>query len=723
MGAGDAAQRDFHAPQARRAAAGLRQVDRGRARRARVDRRFAKGASQRHAGDESLVLGRRPVLLGGEAARVDLVDRKVAVRALESDQIRAADFAHREVVGVGLGRRTGLLVEQRVDIDGRAVRIEYRAERLEDIGGRGVVGNVRACLKFELATRVLDAEPEREHAAGDIRVDGHGLQVVDAGIDRRTVAQGRGDHIDRRVRASHQACCLCGFHPADLLLVDARLVAHEGDGVGDVGTGALLGDGDVVETVERGQARTQLRGRQGNVDLDIGAAFGASDFARLAGVAGVDDHFEAGVECAALAVDDNHARAAGGHRRVDHRRVACRAGIVRVELSGQIGCEVGKGYATHIAAELDFVEQVADTQSPGLARLRRTDQGDEGRRGTAAIDGAFGHRHQADRSGKAASCDVGDKQRILRGRCGDEAGQRCSCKRRGSIDLDRERRGNVMPARSGGKVDLERRRQATHVHLQGPLGSDDRCGADVRHARYAHLHPAGRFAGDVYRRRVDRIADDLERRLVGARAERHVGTETRGQAHKHPLDALAGRGHHAAGVVGAADAHRDHPGLACQRCRERRGEAHLDQVADAHVNRRHALVARGVDAAQNLDGAGRPQFRRHRTAYLERDAAAALDDDLVADRKRGKARVHVLVDRRGQRRGDLRQGLRRAGGGRHDRRGVVALDGTIFKRDAVGLADHRQTRRIRRHCQGRQSHSASLYRRDAGRGIGRARHQ
>ena len=213
--------------------ADLREIDRGRTRRAGVDLDCAIGAPERDCGRKRRLL-RGAILLGGETAGVDVVERQVTVRALESDEIHAADLAYREIVGVRLGRRARLLIERGIDVDGRAVRIEDRTERLENLDRAGVVGKRRARLDLEHPFRIRDAQREREGSAGDVRIDRDALQVVDAGVDARAVAQGRGDHGDRRIRARHQAGGRRSLGPADLFLVDAGLLAHEGDRVVDL---------------------------------------------------------------------------------------------------------------------------------------------------------------------------------------------------------------------------------------------------------------------------------------------------------------------------------------------------------------------------------------------------------------------------------------------------------------------------------------------------------
>ena len=597
------------------------------------------------------------------------MNRQVAIGALEGDQVHAADLAYGKVVGIGLRRRAAGEVEVQIDVDRRPVRVEDAAHRLEDVNGARVEGYLGRGHDREFAAVVPYPERQRKAAAGDVRVDGDRLQVVDPGVDRRAVADRGGADIHRRIRAGHQAGRLRGLGPADQLLVHPCLVAHESDRIGHVAGVARRLDDEVVEAVELAQLGLHGGIVQGIVKPYVGIAFAAGE------VAGLD----AGVEGPALAIDDDHPRTLGDHR------VALGVCVVAIDQRGKGAGKCAQalrrsGDQERIDQFVGFtVELVGDAQSPGFTRLRRADQIDYRLRRAAAVDRGYRNRHQAGGGRQAAAGNVGDEELAAACRRGKSGKRRARCQR-GSIDLRGELGCDCLPGLAVIYSIREGKGIASNQQVQGPFGTGHRIAIEGDGRRiaidqqdidrgHAFLAVAVPAAHDIDRAgraqcRIDlapgregdaEATGDDDAGTIGDRREAaaKVRVDGRGERRSDKLGRLDG-----VGVVIRADA--DFPRLA-----DVRGAGQDDA-------RRGGRHCRSGEAAL-----GRQRRRRgDRERWAGRHGVGVHDHQAVADHARHEAGAR-RIDHGGKSGRDLGQ-----------RNGLAHLAAVGALDAAVGLLQH-----------------------------------
>ena len=662
VGAGDSAQGDGKRPGPGRARQAV-EVHRRGTRRVGGGFEESGGSTQRDRRVAGLVLDGTG-LLGLEQAGVDVVNRQIAMRSLEGDDEGIADLAHREVVGVRPGRDARREVECRIDVERCAVRVEDRAQGLEYVEGRRVAGDLAGLEQLEFPALVLDPEPQREVAAGHVRVDGDGLNVVDACVNRRTVAKRRGANLHRCFRAGQQTGGLGILGPGDLLLVLAGLVEYEGDGVGHVARIAHFADNQVVEAVKGTQPVLHLCAVQRVIEDDVGMALGAGDGA------GIDF----GDEDATLPVDDQDAGSVGDGG------VARRTGVhveLRGEAAGKLGQRLRRG------ADQDRVLEAADPKLPGLAGRRRADQVDHRGGCRAAVDRGLCDRDQRQGCGHAAAGDVQQQQAAARRDGGRQAVEGRAGRKRRGIDLRREGRGYRIPRLAGRHAVIEFLRGVADLQRQRPVCAAERHAAgqaqvDRRHEFLARAVGAGHDGNrtgrdDLRRNRARRReidaepAGDKEPGTVGQRGESGTeilvdgGGETCRDLRQHGGGRRRRRDHMTVAAGDATEVQGDVPGLADirrtgQRQHPRLGRIDQDCRADAR-----AVGASDLEAGR-------------------KGAPGRIDDvDLVGrsgeiERHRRKSGVGIQVDRPGKRRGDVGDVVahknrvavgERARGGRH----------------------------------------------------------
>src|SRR5678815_3798563 len=93
-----------------------------------------------------------------QTVRIDVIDRQITMSTLERDDERVAHLAHRNVVRERPRRYPGLEIEYRIDIDRGAVRIQDRADRLEQFQRRCAVPDGLADDQVKFTTLVLNQE-------------------------------------------------------------------------------------------------------------------------------------------------------------------------------------------------------------------------------------------------------------------------------------------------------------------------------------------------------------------------------------------------------------------------------------------------------------------------------------------------------------------------------------------------------------------------------------
>ncbi len=241
---------------------GAAQLHRGRRGRRRIHQRAAAAdTTERDRG-----LAPHPL----QRARVDVVDPQRPVRPLERNLEDGAMLGHRHIVRVRPRRVARRLVEGRIHIHRRPVRIEQPAQRLEQLDRGRVVGDrLRPHLR-QLALRIRQQEAQPERAARrKPQVDRlHAVQIIAQG----PIPQGLDDHVRRGVRARNQAGLDARLAPADLVEINPTLVARERHRVEDVPHALRRLHHDALEPIKDPQTLRELGRGQPKGDRGKGLA-------------------------------------------------------------------------------------------------------------------------------------------------------------------------------------------------------------------------------------------------------------------------------------------------------------------------------------------------------------------------------------------------------------------------------------------------------------------
>ena len=170
---------------------------------------------------------------------------------LESDQEYIAYLGHCNIIGIRFGWSPGLPIEIRVDVGRSAVRVQDRADRLEHIQCGCIVFDRFAGIQNELAKFIFYHKVECKGAFRNVRVNSDCLDIIDTGVDQRTIAYGTGYHVNRSIRIWNQSGCLPRLGPVHLGKVDTTVVSNECNSIGHVIVGSDSFDHNVVECVKR----------------------------------------------------------------------------------------------------------------------------------------------------------------------------------------------------------------------------------------------------------------------------------------------------------------------------------------------------------------------------------------------------------------------------------------------------------------------------------------
>ena len=474
--AGDTAQADLDLPDlAHHKCCGgqLVQIHERGARVAGLHFKDTLRGAQGHAGDDGLLLrGGAAKHLGVQTTGIDVGNRQVAVDTLEGDLEGIANLDHGHVVGIGFGRAAADGIKRRVDVHRGAIGVEHQAHGLVHINRRAIEGNCTGLHPLGRAMAIGQVKRQREGTGGDIRVDGHGLQVVDTHVDPGTILQGGNADINRGIRAGQQATVRGRLGPTNLRLIDASLCIHKAHRVGHIAIGACLIDPDVVlaVAVQLNQIALQVGRIEGVAQHDVGVTGAVGDVAALQG----------GIEYAGLAIHQIDIGAFGQRdiaRGKDHTGVAdvaVESRAIGVDLVGQCCCHICQGlHGTAIdRVAVGHLEDVASQlQAPALQSLGRAHQADMGGCG-GAINRCIGHLHQRQTHLEAARTDVANQQRAGLRRRGQHTGHRRGSSQSFLVD----QRGPALGNRQGRLASLHRLVEGKHLIAHGQVQGPDRAG-------------------------------------------------------------------------------------------------------------------------------------------------------------------------------------------------------------------------------------------------------